>query len=114
MGTLNPHSCRGCEYNRNAPNGICTVRKASDGYNIRCVGRWAKDKYFYVGRYLDVFSTAMKNRWEGNLYYIDLFAGCGKCRVRDSGDEIDGSALMSLKIRFPFKKYFLLTQIPKP
>ena len=103
---LNPHFCKGCEYKRNAPNGICTVREASDGYAIRCVGRWAKDKYFYVRRYLDIFSTAMKSKWE--LYYIDLFAGCGKCRVRDSGEEIDGSALMSFNIRFPFKKYLFV------
>jgi len=105
---LNPHFCKGCEYERNAPNGICTVRNASDGYAIRCVGRWAEDKYFYVRKYLDMFSTAMKNEWKGNLYYVDLFAGCGKCRVRDSGEEIDGSALMSVNVRFPFKRYFFV------
>ena len=108
---LNPHFCKGCEYERNAPHGICTVREASDGYAIRCVGRWAKDKYFYVRRYLDIFSTAMKRKWD--LYYIDLFAGCGKCRVRDSGEEIDGSALMSFDIKFPFKKYFWVDSNPE-
>ena len=108
---LDPQICKQCDYERNAPNGICLVKKASDGHNIRCVGRWAKDKYFYIGRYLDLFSTAMKNRW--NLYYIDLFAGCGKCRVRDSGEEIDGSALMSLNIRFPFTKYLFVDSNPE-
>jgi spore photoproduct lyase len=110
-GILDPHICKGCDYERNAPNGICAIKKASDGYDIRCVGSWAEDKYFYIGRYLDIFSTAMKNKWE--LYYIDLFAGCGKCRVRDSGEEIDGSALMSLNIRFPFKKYLFVDSNPE-
>lgn len=108
---LDPQICKECDYERNAPNGICLIKKASDGHNIRCVGRWAKDKYFYIGRYLDLFSTAMKNIW--NLYYIDLFAGCGKCRVRDSGEEIDGSALMSLNIRFPFTKYLFVDSNPE-
>jgi spore photoproduct lyase len=108
---LDPQICKECDYERNAPNGICVIKKASDGHDIRCVGRWAKDKYFYIGRYLDLFSTAMKNIW--NLYYIDLFAGCGKCRVRDSGEEIDGSALMSLNIRFPFTKYLFVDSNPE-
>jgi len=100
--------CTNCEHIKNAPDGICTMQNAKDGLPIRCVGQWAKEKYFYLQRYFEIFTTAMKNRWRGELYYIDLFAGCGKCRVRETGEEIDGSALLALSIRYPFKKYFMV------
>ena len=102
--------CKGCDYNKNAPNGICTIQKGSDGFDIRCVGKWAEEKYYYIGKYLEIFSIAMKDKWD--LCYIDLFAGCGKCRVRETGEEIDGSALMALKLKCPFKKYFLVDSNP--
>jgi len=38
--------CRGCDYKKNAPEGICKIKDASDGLPTRCVGLWAKDKYF--------------------------------------------------------------------
>jgi len=100
--------CRGCDYKKKAPEGICKIKNALDGLPIRCVGLWAKDKYFYLKRYFEIFTTAMKDKWKGELYYIDLFAGCGKCRVRDTCEEIDGSALVSLSIKYPFKKYIMV------
>ncbi len=105
--------CRICDYKKNAPEGICSVQKGSDGLPVRCVGLWAKDKYFYLGRYLDIFTTSMKKVWKGELYYIDLFAGSGKCRVRETGEEIDGSALISLSVKYPFKRYFLVELDPE-
>jgi three-Cys-motif partner protein len=102
--------CSDCDYKKNAHEGICSVLKGSDGLPVRCVGLWAKDKYFYLGRYFDIFTAAMKDKWE--LCYIDLFAGCGKCRVRETGEEIDGSALLSLSLRYPFKGYFLVDSNP--
>src|SRR3972149_881015 len=104
--------CSGCDYKKNAPEGICNVQKGSDGLPVRCVGLWAKDKYFYLGRYFDIFTTSMRKVWRGELYYIDLFAGCGKCRVRETGEEIDGSALISLSIKYPFKIYLLFEVNP--
>lgn len=105
--------CKGCDYSKKAINGICAVRKGIDGFDVRCVGRWAQDKYFYLGRYIDLFSTSMKDKWHGNLYYVDLFSGCGRCRIRTSGEEIDGSALLSLKVKYPFKKYFFIDKNPE-
>jgi spore photoproduct lyase len=100
--------CVGCEYKRKAPEGICKIKNGLDDLPVRCVGGWAKDKYFYLKRYFEIFTSAMKDKWKGELYYIDLFAGCGKCRVRDTCEEIDGSALVSLSVKFPFKKYFMV------
>lgn len=100
--------CMGCEYRNNALKGICRIKNASDGLPVRCVGVWAKDKYFYLKRYFEIFTSSMKDRWKGELYYIDMFAGCGKCRVRETSEEIDGSALVSLSVKYPFKKYFMV------
>jgi spore photoproduct lyase len=100
--------CIGCEYESHAPEGICQIKNASDGLAVRCVGAWAKDKYFYLKRYFEIFTSAMKDKWKGELYYIDLFAGCGKCRVRETCEEIDGSALVSVSVKYPFKKYFMV------
>jgi len=100
--------CSGCDYKKNAPEGTCQIKNASDGLPIRCVGLWAKDKYFYLNRYFEIFTSAMKDIWKGELYYIDLFAGCGRCRIRETGEEIDGSALVSLSVKYPFKKYIMV------
>jgi spore photoproduct lyase len=99
--------CSGCDYKKNAPEGVCKIKNALDGLPIRCVGAWAKDKYFYLKRYIEIFTSAMKDKWKGELYYIDLFAGCGKCRVRETFEEIDGSALVSLSVKYPFKKHIM-------
>jgi spore photoproduct lyase len=99
-------TCSACDYKKNAPEGICKIKNASDGLPIRCVGLWARDKYFYLKRYFEIFTSAMKDKWK--LYYIDLFAGCGKCRIRETGEEIDGSALVSLSVKYPFKKYIMV------
>jgi len=43
--------CRGCGYKKNASEGICSIKNASDGLPIRYVGLWVKDKYFYLRQY---------------------------------------------------------------
>src|SRR3974377_754951 len=48
----------------------------------------------------------MKSKWK--LVYIDLFAGCGKCIIRDTEEEIDGSALIALGLKYPFNKYIFI------
>lgn len=98
--------CRNCDREANAPQGVCLNHKGEDGLYVRCVGRWAKDKYYYIERYLDILTTSMRQKWQ--LYYIDLFSGCGKCRVRETGEEIAGSGLIALNLRFPFNKYYFI------
>jgi three-Cys-motif partner protein len=75
----------------------------SDGRVVRSSGIWARDKLYYLKRYLDIFSVGMRRRWPGKLYYVDLFAGPGRCLIRDSSEEIDGSPLIALK--YAFDKY---------
>jgi len=100
--------CKTCDYERNAPDGICLLKKTSDGLILRCVGGWSKDKHYYLRRYLEIFTTSMREKWKGQLYYLDLFAGPGKCRVRETEEEIDASPLIALNTRFPFAGYFFV------
>jgi three-Cys-motif partner protein len=75
------------------------------GLAIRDSGSWAEDKLYYLGRYLKIFSVGMKNKWPGRLFYVDLFAGPGRCRIRENEKEIDGSPLVAL-LGFDFAEYF--------
>jgi len=34
--------CKECDLEKNAPDGVCTGKKASNSLNIRCVGGWLK------------------------------------------------------------------------
>ena len=79
---------------------------ASDSFIARDSGAWAKEKLYYLERYLDIVSVGMRRKWAGRLYYVDLFAGPGKCRIRGSSEEFDGSPLIALK--FNFAKYFFV------
>jgi len=36
---------------------------------------------------MDIFSKGMKNRWKGNLTYIDLFSGPGRCLIKPISKE---------------------------
>lgn len=64
------------------------------------VGAWAKEKHNYLCRYLDI-SRAARAKFIGNgkagATYIDLFCGPGRCRVRDTGEWIDGGVVAAWK-----------------
>ncbi len=70
-----------------------------DGLIVRESGQWIVRKHFYLRRYLDIFSRGMKNRWQERTY-IDLFAGPGRCVVRGTAEEFEGSPLIALQHDF--------------
>ena len=63
---------------------------------IPTVGEWSHDKHYYLQRYIDAFTTSMhgKKKWSG-LHYIDLFAGAGIERRKESGTLEWGSSLIA-------------------
>jgi three-Cys-motif partner protein len=87
------------------------VTHPEDGLSVRCVGKWAETKHFYLRRYIDIFTTAMRDKWK--LAYVDLFAGPGKCVRRDTGAFLDGSPLIALGTRFPFHSYHFVELNPQ-
>ncbi|MCI0365285.1 MAG: three-Cys-motif partner protein TcmP [Phycisphaerales bacterium] len=72
-----------------------------DGLFMPAVGPWSADKHHFLRRYIDAFTTSMREKkWKG-LHYIDLFASAGIERLR--GDGLDwGSPLIAAQARFKF------------
>ncbi|MGB3092106.1 MAG: three-Cys-motif partner protein TcmP, partial [Candidatus Zixiibacteriota bacterium] len=105
--------CKSCDHDTSAPDGTCSVKPASDGLLLRCVGEWSKAKHYYLSRYIATFTTSMIRKWHGQLYYIDLFAGPGKCLTRDTEEEIDGSPLIALNAPQAFGGYFFTDLNPE-
>jgi len=83
----------------------------ADGRVVRDSGKWAEEKLYYLGRYLKIMSVGMSKKWAGKLYYVDLFAGPGRCQIRETRKEIDGSPLIAL-LGFNFNKYFFFEGKP--
>jgi three-Cys-motif partner protein len=81
-------------------SGKSEYRAASDGLPARVSGPWAEDKLEALSRYSRIVLRAVKNKWEG-LCYVDLLAGGGKCILRGSNREFDGSPLLALECSDP-------------
>jgi hypothetical protein len=77
-----------------------------DGLYIPEVGEWSSDKHYYLMRYMDAFTTSMRDKWHG-LHYIDLFAGTGIERLRESKALEWGSPMLAAQTRFPFTRLHL-------
>jgi len=77
---------------------------AVDNLSIRSSGAWINRKHFYLRRYMDIFTKAMKRKW--SLTYIDLFAGPGRCLIESTTRETEGSPLISLN--YDFSKYIFI------
>lgn len=73
---------------------------ASDGLPARPTGQWVHAKKYYFSRYLDIMTHGVGPKWEGNLSYVDLFAGPGRSIVRGTREEVEGSPVLSLQYNF--------------
>jgi three-Cys-motif partner protein len=84
-----------------------------DGLVIPKVGEWSRDKHHFLLRYIDAFTTAMRDkRWHG-LHYIDLFAGAGIERLARSNRLDWGSPLLAAQTRYPFDRLHLCEKNPR-
>ena len=84
---------------------------ASDGLPALEVAAHAREKAFAFERIADIFTMGMRNKWR-RLYYIDLFAGPGKCRIKGAAAEIDGSPVLAAKSKAKFTDYYLADKNP--
>lgn len=88
--------------------------EGDDGLPAEDVGAWAKEKHEYLCRYVDI-SRAVRSGWLGpgkaGATFIDLFCGPGRCKVRETGEWIDGGAVAawkkSLEGGAPFTQVFI-------
>jgi three-Cys-motif partner protein len=82
---------------------------ASDGLPARKSGDWIVTKHHYLDHYCGIFSTGMKNLWPRRVF-IDVMAGPGLCKIRDTGHEMDGSPLIALN--HPFTSFAFVENLP--
>jgi len=85
---------------------------ASDGLPARSVGNWSNEKLFYVRRYCEIFNKGMQYLWPTRVY-IDLFAGPGRCVIRGTGEEIDGSPVIAASCVPGFSHLFVNDRDPE-
>ena len=86
-------------------NGSEYLQPVSDGLITRKSGSWVVEKLDYIRRYIEIFETSMRSKW-AQRNYIDLFSGPGKNVIKDSGEILLGSPLLSLITRHPFTSYY--------
>src|SRR6266550_8394386 len=75
-----------------------------DGLFCQEVGPWAETKHNLVSYYGRLFSTGMKNKWDRRIY-IELYAGAGYSRIRETLRIVAGSPLRALLLPHPFDRY---------
>ncbi len=98
---LNP-ACRRCrnrdERCQDDNTGFCDEAvSVVDGGPVRCVGDWATQKLHFLTQYVGIFGPGMKNMWGGHVHYVEICSGPGRCLMRDSGIEVDGTPLAVLQ-----------------
>ena len=78
-------------------DGNCPIR-GSDGLPVQCVGPWAEDKYFFLEKYLNASSEARRKFADkNNAVFIDLFAGPGKCIIKNEKEKLIAEGFELLK-----------------
>lgn len=82
------------------------IEVQDDGLFIPEVREWSLEKYKLLGGYCEIFTNGMKNKWD-QLVYIDLFAGAGYSRIKETGKVYRSSALIAMSVDLPFSKYIL-------
>jgi three-Cys-motif partner protein len=93
---------------------LCKLVEEDDGLPTRDAGSWTEQKLFFWNRYIDITTKAMAGHraWSG-ITYVDLFAGCGVCAIRESGRRFPGSALLAAHASKPFSKIILCEEDPE-
>jgi len=66
-----------------------------------------KKKYPLLKKYFNAYTIVVSCHFQ-QFFYVDGFAGSGKCIDKNSGQEVDGSPLISLKLRYPFTDYIFV------
>jgi len=102
------NSCVKCKEEKvKDEDGICPYILDDDQLPLRCVGFWAREKLYYLERYMEVFNSSMKDKWPKRAY-IELFAGPGSGIVRNSGQIVKGSPLAAIEQAVPFSRHIFV------
>jgi three-Cys-motif partner protein len=83
------------------------LKPIDDGLTMGEYGPWTSIKLDYLARYIDIFETAMREKWK-DRNYIDLFSGAGKNRIKRSNKILLGSPLLAITTTYPFTGYLFV------
>lgn len=75
-----------------------------DGLFTDETGEWSDEKHRILAAYAKLFNTGMKNKWKVRTY-IDLFAGPGLSKDKETGALKYGSPLIALSLKDTFTHY---------
>lgn len=89
-----------------------TVEVSPDGLPYNDVGPWTEEKHRLVAYYSAQFSGAMKDKFQKRVY-IELYAGAGYSRIRDTDRILPGSPINALTLKQPFDKYIFCEEHPE-
>jgi three-Cys-motif partner protein len=76
------------------------------------LGPWTEDKFDLVRLYCQLFSGAMKKKWQTRVY-VDLYAGSGLCKIKGRNEILLGSPLIALSVDSPFDRYIFCESEPE-
>lgn len=84
----------------------------SDGLPAGQCGNWASDKHDYLRRYIGITRAVRKKfSTRSEASFVDLYSGAGRGFNRDTGQFIDGSALVAWKAAIehqaPFSRIYV-------
>jgi three-Cys-motif partner protein len=91
---------------------VNAVEVDNDSLICPSVGRWSEEKHGLVSLYAKLFATGMKDKWDERVY-IELYAGSGYSKIRDTSRTIAGSPIQALTLEHPFDKYIFCERNPE-
>ncbi len=91
-------------------NPIMPVK--NDGLEINPARIWSERKYKLLGGYCDIFTSAMRKKWD-KLIYIDLFSGSGYAHIQETDQILKASPLIALSIPIAFDVYLFAEEEPR-
>lgn len=75
------------------------VTDSIDGFRVAKVGSWTEEKHLRLRKYVDI-SRAARRKWSKEYGketgYIDLYCGPGRAMIKETGEVIDGSAVVAV------------------
>jgi len=81
----------------------------NDGLPAPEIGGWGEEKYRHVQLYSSLFARSMRCKWDA-LFYLDLFAGSGRSRIRGTARIVNASPLLILGLPEAYDKYIFCEQ----
>lgn len=66
-----------------------------DGLKREIVGDWCTEKHQRLRHYVSITRDTRKKYASNNPAYIDLYCATGRARIRETGEVVDGSAIVA-------------------